>query len=863
MNRIVSMDGRSFQTASGQERISEATGHTASINELDFHYVVEILRKFKWFIVLVTTLIVASTAYYVDTLVPVYRSTATLLVEPQNVNSVSIEEIYDVDDTNSEYYQTQIELLRSRELARNTIEALNLWEHEELQGVVSKAPEDTASAPNSAEGPTTFLSAVKRITTSFIVFIAEKYQTASEKIRQLVSTQSPVPSEVAEADRIEVDRLDLRDAQLRAMRNFTSRVVVEPVRKTKLIKVSYESADPELAALVANEIVQQYIESYLSSKSEVTSKVSQWLSRRLTELKSTLDDSEGRLRGFKRDNGLVDVDGRVGRLNEQELLLLTNELSQARSQLSSTEDLFRELQELKNFPDALDGLAAVQADPLIQRTKIEKGMAIRSLDELLNRYGVKHPAVIDAQSQVDSLYQALADNIERIVVSTGKDFKLLQQRVESIESKLASGKQEIQEIGSKKFQLDVLEREVATNQKLYDIFFSRYTESRSANGLEEANASVAESAVPAPSPIRPRKTLLTAMAALGALVLTILLSFLFDRLDNTVKGSKDVEKKLGLRLIGVLPLVKHGVFSSNRGMPLSPIGNADKAGRFAESINAARTSLCIDKRSSDYKLILITSSVPGEGKTTSSVNLAYSFGQQERVLLIDGDMRRPSVGKTLGLKSNAPGLSDLISETARTMDCIRRGVLNGAFDVMPAGHVPDHPLELLTNLRFEKILSDLSEFYDRIIIDSAPVHAVSDALVFSKFADAVVYIIKSNSTPINIVKQGLARLEQAEANLVGGLVTQADMEKLKSYGAAIHYGGYYDNYGYSEERESYERQPKRRRVTDTSDWKKEMDEYTRSLNNGKSSIRSIGAEFKSKRPHIQEPDYSLELDYTD
>lgn len=822
-------------------------------HDIDIHFVLEILRKFKWFLFLSTSLVTFIVAYHVNSITPVYRSTATLLVEPQRTNTVSIEEIYDVDDSNSEYFQTQIELLKSRELARNTIEALDLWDHPELVGVAATTGiQESAGSSHVTDGskPPGSLELLKASLSDFKQEGTRLYAKLSSAVSESAVTieQKALRNESSNAD----DDFVKRDSQLSAMRNFSGRVVVEPVRKTKLIKVSYESTDPELAAEVANEIGRQYIASFLAAKLEVTSKVSQWLSRRLTELKSTLDDSELRLRTFKRENGLVDVDGRVGRLNEQELLLLTQELAAARSQLSSTQDLYNELQNQKEFPEALDMVSVVQADPLVQRNQIEQGQARRQLDELLNRYGDKHPRVVDARSQLTALRNAFLLHIDRIVESTGNDYKLLQQRVSTIEAKLSEGKQEIQEIGSKKFQLNVLEREVETNQELYDIFFSRFTESKSANGLEEANARVAESAVPAPSPLRPRKNLIIAMAALGALVMSILLAFLFERLDDTVKGTKDIERRLGLRLIGVLPLVKIKD-RRHRNMPLSPDGNANRAGRFAEAVNAARTALCLEKRSSSYKLILVTSSVPAEGKTTSSVNLAYSFGQQERVLLIDGDMRRPSVGKSLGLDSNVPGLSDLINRTAHPLHCVRRGVVGGAFDVLPAGSMPSHPLELLTSVRFEKILAEFSQHYDRIIIDSAPVHAVSDAMVFSKFADAVVYVVKSHSTPVKIIKQGIDRLVHADANLVGALVTQADMEKLETYGGDIHYGGYYDSYGYADE--TYDQTIQ----VFESDF---IDEFEGFRDLGKTKVRTIGSEFRSNRLSNNEFDRSLEIDYS-
>jgi len=210
----------------------------------------------------------------------------------------------------------------------------------------------------------------------------------------------------------------------------------------------------------------------------MTTKASTWLGERLTTLKGTLDESEQRLIAFKQANGLVDVDGSVNRLNEQELLLDTTELVQARSELSAVSDIYQEIRSLRSRPELLEAVPGVQNDPLVQRTKIEQGSAQRNLDELLNIYGDKHPRIVDAKSQLNTLNASLQGHVLRVVNSIEKDYQLKQQRVSSIQAKLATGKKDIQALGTKKFELDALEREVATNQDIYDTFFNRMSEAR-------------------------------------------------------------------------------------------------------------------------------------------------------------------------------------------------------------------------------------------------------------------------------------------------------------------------------------------------------------------------------------------------
>ncbi|MCK5923459.1 MAG: CpsD/CapB family tyrosine-protein kinase, partial [Methylococcales bacterium] len=248
-------------------------------------------------------------------------------------------------------------------------------------------------------------------------------------------------------------------------------------------------------------------------------------------------------------------------------------------------------------------------------------------------------------------------------------------------------------------------------------------------------------------------------------------------------------------------------------LPLNPLEIPDKKGTFTEAVNTARTALCLDEGQRRRKVIVITSSVPGEGKSTAAINLAFSLAQLERVLLVDCDMRRPTIAKAAGMDKNVSGLSNLITGSAPARKCIKRGVFDGTFDILPSGPIPEQPLELLSSKRFEKILEQLGEHYDRIVIDSAPTQAVSDALVLGKLSDAVVYIVKSHETSMDLVKRGTQRLKQIGAPLAGVLITQVDIDKITSYGGDYYYQGYYDYYGYTEKGDKSRRGGNKMRLT--------------------------------------------------
>lgn len=266
------------------------------------------------------------------------------------------------------------------------------------------------------------------------------------------------------------------------------------------------------------------------------------------------------------------------------------------------------------------------------------------------------------------------------------------------------------------------------------------------------------------------------------------LIILFELLDDTIKSHTDIENKLSMRMLGLIPLSKGGSLDARA------FFNKDK-NQFSEAIRTLRTGIVLSLMdNTNQKVIEITSSVPGEGKTTTSINLAFSLGQIEKVLLIDADMRKPSICKHFDMPSYHPGLSNLISGTDKIENCLYHDEQSG-ITVMPCGQLPPNPLELLSSRRFTKIIELLKGQYDRIIIDTAPVEAVSDSLMISKTADSVIYVVKSDDTHISVVKSGLGRLLQDEAKLAGVVLNQVDTDKIAKVQG---YNGYYDYYSYSD-----------------------------------------------------------------
>lgn len=328
------------------------------------------------------------------------------------------------------------------------------------------------------------------------------------------------------------------------------------------------------------------------------------------------------------------------------------------------------------------------------------------------------------------------------------------------------------------------------------MFLKRLKETSETGDLQKANARVVDPAEIPVLPVKPKKTRIVGIATFLGLLLGVGLAFLLEQLDNTVKRAADIEDRLHLPLLGLLPHLKLG----KRESPLS-YSRGHKKSFFAESIRTVRTSVLLSGLDDPYKVIVVTSSVPGEGKSTVAMNLADSLGDMHKVLLIDADLRRPTVATVWGLDRKALGLSEFVSQTAKLSECVHQLDERNVF-VMPSGMVPPNPLELLSSKRFKDALDTLGKTFDHIIIDSAPALAVSDALVLSRNASGAIYVVKADSTPYPVAQDGIKRLKQYGVHLIGAVLNDVPQKKKKGYGYGRYdsYGGsYYGSYGYSQD----------------------------------------------------------------
>lgn len=713
---------------------------------IDLRQYWQTIMRHKWGIIGFAFVVTLLTTLAVYSLTPIYRATATLLIESQQANVVSIEEVYGLEGAQSEYFTTQFEILKSRMLAEKVVERLNLVEH-------------------------------------------PLYNQPKEPLLPFdLNWRDWIPVELPGAEQ-ETTELDKRREVVDA---FMSDLSIEPVRKSQLVKISYESPDKQLAADVANAVGEAYIESNLEAKLELTLKASSWLSGRLEGLRSDLTAAEQRLQQYREEEKIVGERGGLD-IASQELELVATKLVEARRDRLESESLYKQIRAIgKSDPTRLELVPGVLQHPLVQRMKEAYAQVEQKRSELAKRYGPKHPNMQSVNSELRNARQALDKQILSVVNGIETTYKVALANERSLQGSLDGTKGNIQSLSRKEYRLRELQQDVDAKRAIFNTFLKRFNETSATGDLNTANARISDPAVVPIEAAKPKKKLIVALAFVVSSLFGVMFAFLLQALNNTVKTPAEVESRLGETMLGLLPLLPRRRKNPNQSyrqfldMPQSP---------YSEALRTIRTGLILSALDADNKIVSVTSSVPGEGKTTLSLGLAFATGQMENVLLIDADMRRPAVSRALGLDKSHAGLSNLVAGTAQLSECIQR-YEEGNIDVLSAGTIPPNPSELLSSKRFASVLELLQTKYDRIVIDSAPCQAVSDAMILASQVGAMIYVVKSDSTPHQQARSGLKRLHEAKAPIVGVVLNQVDVKKTAKYGAE-HYGGYYDVYGYS------------------------------------------------------------------
>jgi len=701
----------------------------------------------KWSILALAMFVAAITAVAVSLMAPVYRSSATLLIETDPARVAPVGDAFGgAGAYYREYFQTQSEVLKSREVAKRVATKLKLADNPEFDPRSSKP--------------------------SFVETWVGEHAPA---VKALIWRSLPVQDETSIEDAV--------------LKTYAARLSIDPVRQTQLIKVSFDAHDPALAAAVANATAQAFIQADLDARSAINQNTGQQINERLAELKANLSASEKALQAYRDREGMLDNKSTVLGGTARQLDALTQKLVDARVRLSEAEQAYNQVKagEATNY----ESVPAVVRSSSVQKAKEVEAEAEKKLAEMSQRYGSEHPKFVAATSDLNAARDNTRRQIQNLVASVVKEYEAARATEKTIQEALAQSKGTIQSLNRKEIQLGMLEQEVVTNRQLYQAFLSRFKETSATRNAQGPNSRIVDAAVPTLLPIRPAKTRTVMIATALALILGALAAVIFYRLKNTLQTSEDVERKLQRPLLAALPILPRRR-GGNRGQAVLD----QPRDLYAESIRVVSTQVLLSVLNSPRQIITITSCVLEEGKSTFAINFAHAQAKTRRVLLIEGDMRRPCFDRAMKILPGQKGLSELLSGTGTLEECLLN-VDATDLHVIVAGRIPPNPLDLLTSRKFGELLNGLRANYDVIIIDTAPVQLVSDALIIGAQSTGLIFVVKADDTPVPLAQRALKRIASANIPVFGVVLNQQDFRRAeKYYGEYSAYGKYWYGAGY-------------------------------------------------------------------
>ncbi|MFK5986447.1 MAG: polysaccharide biosynthesis tyrosine autokinase [Pseudomonadota bacterium] len=718
-----------------------------------------ILLRYKWGIILVCTILPGIVALAVKNMESIYSSTASIMIETQKSKVVSIEELYGIDTENETYLNSQVDIILSRTAAEKVVDKLDLINN------------PTFNPPPKAKP------------TGVSLWLSENF---SKLKKLLLPTSTGGESKVVPLSPTQIKN----ELVIKLLKQLS----ISFQKKSQLVEISFESKSPELAAEIVMAIIKVYIDGGYDAKSQMTQKATGWLAAKLENLKKNLDSSEQKLVAYRNRENLLDVRG-VETLAVRELDDVSNKLSIARQERVEIESVYMQIEEIsKPTIQQYESIPEVFDSSVAQRAKDIVVAAQTRVIELSKRYGQKHPEMQVAMANYKKARINYAKVIKNIIKRIKKQYLIAKSNERRLNQELSRTKSEIRNINKKSYKLNELEREVDANRQLYETFLKRFKETNETKGLDSANARIIDTAFVSKDPIKPKKKLMVIVTFIFSMVLGLVYAFVSEALNRTFRSPGDIESRLSIPLLGVLPQTKNKSVDKEKGSLLLPFID-DNHSAYAESIRTIRSSMILSNLDSQSKIILVTSSVPDEGKTTFSLNLAIAFGQTEKVLLIDVDLRKPSLAKMCDINASY-GLINIISGDSDAENTIHR-YEKWSVDILPAGKILHNPQELLGSKKFAQMLADLSKEYDRIILDSAPVLAVADALVLSQYANEVVYIVKSDATTVNLVRSGVDKLKNLNVSITGGVLSHFNTKNTSKFSNGGYYESYYHDYGYN------------------------------------------------------------------
>ncbi len=718
---------------------------------LDYWHVI---AKRRW--VVLSCLLIIFTTVIIGTLKkkPIYEGKVLIEINPEQPNVLNFQEVLQLTSVDIESYrETQYKVLQSRSLAEHVVDDLKLYRY-----------------PEFYKGR----------------FLFSLIESDPDKI--------PKASDPAPPDRT-------MDAYRNAVSNFINNIDVSPVRRSNLVEVSFYSENAEMAARIANQLCNTYILQNLQVRWDETTKASEWLSVQLVKLKAKVENSDDALQSYARANSIIFVEEKQNLVNER-LKQLQEAFTKAQAERFQKESLYNQVQagRVQDLPGFMD-------NRLIQDLTVQLAGLERDYAQMTATVKPEWPKAIALKKQIDTIQASLDRQKKNLSQNIIDSYRSALANEKYLQQALDEQKKEVNDIAEKSIQYNILKREVDSNRQLYEALLTRMKEATVSAGVQASNVRIVDSAEVPKGPVKPRVLLNLALGIILGAAAGVGLAFFQEYLDNTLKTADEVEKLLRLPSLGLLPDCLGDGNGKADGEKLAIVDHSNngcfapaiQTGREAtEAYRTLRTSILLSANPVP-KMLLITSALPSEGKTTVTVNLGATLASLgSKVVIVDCDMRRPRCHRSTGV-DNKPGFVRCLTGHVDLMDAILAvpGVPN--LSVIPCGPIPPNPAEVLSSPLTAELLRQLRSEFEYVLVDSPPLLTVSDSRILATLTDAVVLVARAYSTPFDLVRRARGLLYNAGARVLGVALNSVDALKQGGSGYGYYRYGYGYGYGYGQD----------------------------------------------------------------
>lgn len=574
-----------------------------------------------------------------------------------------------------------------------------------------------------------------------------------------------------------------------AVTRLLANLKVRGVPGSNAIEIEYQSINPAKAALVANTIAGLYIEQRLETKFKAARKLTDWLDKRLAVLREQVRLSETAVQQYKEQYGIAE--GAQGILSTEQLSQLNAQLVQTKAEYAQAQARLNEMEALSRNHGRIDTIAEVIQSPMIQKLKGDEIILMRDLSDLSSRYGERHPDILKRKTELEGLRAKIDLEMDTVLESMRNEVSVAEARVEALQNGVGEIAQSRHHEGAAMIRLGELEREADSNRLIFDTFLQTYKKSNEQEDLEEAEARVLSYAVAPSRPAYPDRMLILSLASVLSLFMGLGMAFLLEKLDNTFRSASQLEKVGHFPCFALIPEVDQLKTAVTADFIISKPSST-----VAESVRTLRTVLNLRSASAEKpRVVTITSSLPDEGKSTLAGWLARLAAKSgEKVILIDADLRRPSIHRSFGA-GNDVSLVEYLTGKKTLKEAIQKDSATG-LDILYGKSVPNSALDLITSRKMSDMIEALREAYDLVIIDSPACLAVSDARVLARMSDRTLYAVAWDKTPREIVLGGVKQFSDMKYEPLAFVLTNVNVQRHVRYGygdTVYYYGRYKEN----------------------------------------------------------------------